>query len=188
MSDAVAGARRDLAAWRSLLRMVDDVLPTARELLVTGYDPSSDLDRRGRWWGYRFPSDLLSDAVAFGVALAAAEVDAWSAEDPVVATRAFEDRRFLFSDRLVHWVVPLTFVTAGAATLRKEMLDLGDRLRPAPLLTGDEGLHPPGEDSYGPPGMLLAIDLGPADRWTRLADAHQGTARLWRDLAVRASG
>lgn len=188
MSDAIIGAGRDLVAWRSLLRLADDVLPTAREQHVTGYDPRADLDRRARWWGHRFRSDHLSDVVAFGVALAVAEVDAWSGDDPVVSTRAFADRRFLFSDRLVHWTVPLTFVTDGAAELRRELLDLGDRLRPAPRLTGDEGMYPPGEDSYGPTGMHLAFDLGPMARWTRLANAHPGTERLWRDLAVRAGG
>lgn len=186
MSAATDGARRDMDAWRRLLSLVEKGLPDAREAAVTGFDPRADLDRRGRWWGHRFGTGSLVEVVAFGVALATAETEAWAADDPVVATRAYEDRRFLFSDRVVHWVVPLTFVTEGTTRLREELLALGDRLRPAPLLTGDEGIHPPGEDSYGPRTSRLRVALGPAARWSELAGDHPGTARLWRDLAVRA--
>lgn len=186
MSGAFDAAARDLADWHHLLEAADEVLADAREVTVTGFDPGEDLDRRGRWWSHRFPSDRLPDVLAFGVALAAAEGDAWSADDPVVATRAFEDRRFLLSDRLIHWVVPLTYTTRGAASIRDGLLSLGDRLRVAPLLTGDEGIHPPGEDSYGPLGTALLLELGPPERWIRLQASHPGTARLWRDLAVRA--
>ncbi len=108
------------------------------------------------------------------------------ANDPGVASRACEDRRFLLSDRLIHWLVPLTYVTKGAGPFRDGLLALGDRLRVAPLLTGDEGLHPPGEDSFGPRGTALHLELGPPQRWMALQKAHPGTARLWRDLAVRA--
>ena len=186
MSGASAAAARDLADWQRLLDQAEAVLPTAREVTVTGFDPYLDLNRRGRWWSHRFPSDRLPDVVAFGVALAAAEGDAWTADDPVVATRAFEDRRFLLSDRLVHWLVPLTYVTEDAGPFREALLALGDRLRVAPLLTGDEGLHPPGEDSFGPLTESLQLELGPPGRWIRLQEEHPGTARLWRDLAARA--
>lgn len=186
MSTAFDAAERDLADWHRLLEGAETALADAREVTVTGFDPSEDLDRRGRWWSHRFPSDHLPDVVAFGVALAAAEADAWRTNDPVVATRAFEDRRFLLSDRLIHWLVPLTYVTKGADPVRAGLLVLGDRLRVAPLLTGDEGIHPPGEDSFGPVGTPLRLDIGPPQRWLGLQDAHPGTARLWRDLAVRA--
>lgn len=186
MSGAFEAAARDLAAWHCLLEQAEAVLADARELTVTGFDPNEDLNRRGRWWSHRFPSDRLPDVLAFGVALAAAEGDAWGSNDPVVATRAFEDRRFLLSDRLIHWLVPLTYVTEGAGPFRDGLLALGDRLRVAPLLTGDEGLHPPGEDSFGPLEARLRLDLGPPGRWIGLQEAHPGTARLWRDLALRA--
>ena len=186
MSGASDATARDLAAWRRLLDEADAVLPDARESTVTGFDPREDLNRRGRWWSHRFPSDRLPDVLAFGVALATAERAAWTSNDPVVATKAFEDRRFLLSDRLIHWLVPLTYVTAGTESMRDGLLALGDRLRVAPLLTGDEGIHPPGEDSFGPVNTALRLDLGPPGRWTDLQGAHPGTARLWRDLAVRA--
>ena len=186
MSRASDTAARDLADWQRLLELAEAAMPGVREEMVTGFDPIEDLDRRGRWWSHRFPSDRLADVLAFGVALAVAERDGWDTDDAVVATRAFEDRRFLLSDRLIHWVVPLTYVTTDADALRDGFLALGDRLRVAPLLTGDEGIHPPGEDSYGPLAMALRIDLGSPNRWLRLQRDHVGTARLWRDLALRA--
>jgi len=165
------------------------VFPLAREVDVTGFDPGEDLDRRTCRWGHRLPSTALPDVLAFGVALADVEMGAWDTDDPVAATRGFEDRRFLFSDRLVHWVVPLTFVHPGADSdsLRTIMLTLGDRLRPAPAVAGGEGLQLPGEDSYGPVDVPLRVSLGDPDRWRRLTDHHPGTARLWNDLARRAS-
>lgn len=188
MSSAFDAAARDIADWHRLLAQAEAVLPTAREMSVTGFDPREDLNRRGRWWSHRFPSTRLPDVLAFGVALATTEGDAWGSNDPVVATRAFEDRRFLLSDRVIHWLVPLTYVTEGAEPMRDGLLALGDRLRVAPLLTGDEGIHPPGEDSFGPLGTALCLELGPRERWIGLQEAHPGTARLWRDLAIRACG
>ena len=182
---ATTGAARDVASWRSMLEGAEVLFPDGREQDVTGFDPLSDLDRRGRWWSHRFESARLVEVLAFGVALAEAEVAAWDSNDGVVATRAFEDRRFLFSDRLVHWVVPLSFSVPEAAEFRTVVLDLGDRLRPASIMTGDEGIHPPGEDSFGPITAPLLVDLGSRARWEQLAETHPGTARLWRDLARR---
>ncbi len=186
MSTAASGAARDLAAWRDALDHAVALAPAARELDVTGFDPADDLARRARWWRHRFESDHLAEVLAFGVALAQAEVAAWERGDPVVATKAFEDRRFLFSDRIIHWVVPLTYQSDRLAPLREALLGLGERLRPAALLTGDEGIHPPGEDSFGPMDRALRVALGPAERWDDLMASHPGTARLWRDLARRA--
>lgn len=185
MSGAADGARHDLTAWSEVLTLGERQLPGAHEATVTGFDPLDDLNRRGRWWAHRFDVGGLLEVVAFGVALAMVETEAWERDDPVVATRAFEDRRFLFSDRLVHWVVPLTFVTSGTEQLRELLLAMGDRLRPAPVLTGTEGLYPPGEDSFGPLSSRLRIELGPPDRWRALAVAHPGTASLWLDLEDR---
>jgi hypothetical protein len=185
VSRAADGSQRDLTDWRGVLALTEGHLAAAHEEDVTGFDPIEDLDRRGRWWGHRFDVGGLLEVVSFGVALAMAETDAWQGDDPVVATRAFEDRRFLFSDRLVHWVVPLTFVTPDTGQLRDLLLAMGDRLRPAPVLTGTEGLYPPGEDSFGPMSSRLRVDLGPPERWRSLAAAHPGTAALWLDLEAR---
>ena len=187
MNDSAAdGARREGRRWRTILRQVAGWAPDVREEDVTRFDPTEDLRRRSGWWGHHIGSPRLLDVVAFGVALADAEERAWSESDPTVATRAYADRRFLFGDRIVHWVVPLTFTRASGAALRGELLALGDTLRPAPALTGSEGLHPPGEDAYGPTTRPLSIELEPPQVWLRLAAAHPGTARLWLDLAARA--
>ncbi len=185
VSGAAGGARHDLTAWSEVLTVCEGQLSDAHEANVTGFNPLEDLNRRGRWWAHRFELGGLLEVVAFGIGLAMAETEAWERDDPVVATRAFEDRRFLFSDRLVHWVVPLTFVTSDAEGLRDLLLAMGDRLRPAPILTGAEGLYPPGEDSFGPLSSQLRIELGPPDRWRALAAAHPGTASLWLDLETR---
>ena len=183
---AAAGARRDLDDWRRLLEACERICPDAVEIEVTGFDPLPDLNRRGRWWSHRFPSAAVTDVVAFGAALAQAEKSAWEAGDGVTATRAFEDRRFLLGDRVVHWLVPYSFVIADGEPIRRIVLEIGDRIRPAPLLTATEGLDPPGEDAFGPLAAPLRIELGSPERWLRLADDHPGTARLWKDLARRA--
>lgn len=95
------------------------------------------------------------------------------------------------------------------------LLGLGERHRPAPLLADGEGITAPGEDSYGPldaPGSpaeaLLSVWSGlvlagtrrraepdtlagdyraAARHWAQLADTYPGSARLWRDLGIRAS-
>ena len=164
-------------------------MPLAREVDVTGFDPTRDLARRAGPWDHRFPTVHLPDVVAFGVALADVEIGAWERDDPVVATRAYEARRFLLSDRILHWVVPLSFASghALAAELRAGLLELGDVHRPAPILAGHEGLFPPGEDSYGPVDRPLRVSLAPPATWLELAGSHPGSARLWIDLAARAS-
>lgn len=189
VSRATEGASADRTRWADALSLVEGPMADAVEADVTGYDATPDLERRARRWGHRMPSSTLPDVLAFGVALADVEIESWGEDDPVIATRAFEDRRFLLSDRVVHWVVPLSFVFDGPGTedLRSALLELGDRLRPAPAMTGTEGLHPPGEDSYGPTARGLVIGLGDPARWTALAADHPGTARLWLDLARRAS-
>ena len=189
MSRAAVGASADRDRWLGAFRAAGTAMPLAREVDVTGFDPRADLDRRAARWSHHFETVHLPDVLAFGVALADVEIEAWGRDDAVVATQAYEDRRFLLGDRLVHWAVPASFGSSHpeAATLRSRLLELGDVHRPAPLLTAEEGLHPPGEDSFGPLDVGLRIGLPPAAVWNDLAAAHPGTARLWRDLAGRTS-
>ncbi|NNL27967.1 MAG: hypothetical protein HKO78_06010 [Acidimicrobiia bacterium] len=82
------------------------------------------------------------------------------------------------------------------------LLALGEEHRPAPLLSGGEGLFPPGEDSYGPLdrrpldsiwcGALIPEGANPTQhlamarkRWDNFVQAYPGTARFWHDLARR---
>jgi hypothetical protein len=151
-------------------------LPPTESAVVRYYRPDDDLDRRARYWGYDFGERDLADLCRLGAALARAEAEAWEHDKPHIATRAFADRRFLLGDRLLHWAVPWLDAAArchpaeqeAAEPARLTLLELGDRLRPAPVLTeGTEGLFAPGEDSYGPleppaplPDFLLSVWSG----------------------------
>ncbi len=203
-SAAADAARAEAEVWAGL---AGAGLPEVTEAdVVRFHDPGADLERRARLWGYPLGAGDLADLCRFGAALALAEADAWDADEPHIATRAYEDRRFLLGDRIVHWAVPC-LDAAGAATARDALLDLGDRLRPAPRLTGREGSVPPGHDEYGPLAPEVPLDEmlgslwsglvdGGADprryeeaaaRWERLAEERPGTAALWHALAGRAA-
>jgi len=171
-------------------------LLTATEYGVMGtYDPGSDLDRRAAEWGHRLASHDLGAIALFAAALAHTEADAWDDGTLDVATRAYEARRFLLGDRIVHWAVPWLLAT-GSGDDAVFLLDLGDEMRVAPELSGREGLVVKGEDSLGPLSQDGGIWSGwieqsepPADLpgyWTDLARRHPGTAQLWLDLAARA--
>jgi hypothetical protein len=166
-NEATAAAAAEAVVWIELTRewtparhpgLWDDLPPTESDV-VRYYQPDQDLERRARYWGYEFGDRDLADLCRLGAALANAEAEAWEQDEPHIATRAYADRRFLLGDRLLHWSVPWLDAAARchpeereiAEPARLRLLELGDRLRPAPALTaGAEGLFAPGEDSYGP--------------------------------------
>jgi hypothetical protein len=251
-SSAAGSASAEAVLWADLTQewaparhpALWDDLPPTEAAVVRYYQPDDDLEHRARYWGYQFGEGDLADLCRLGAALARAEAEAWERDEPHIATRAYADRRFLLGDRLLHWAVPWLEAAgrchpserAVAEPARLTLLELGDRLRPAPVLTeGTEGLFPPGEDSYGPtepPAPLLDFLLSvwsgrvvmkatldslggaqlqnravpddwiadrdmrallrvtyevAAPRWSRVAREHPGSARLWLDLAERAS-
>jgi hypothetical protein len=165
--DAAAAATNEAGVWAQLARewtrdrhpgLWEDLPPT-EAAVVRYYQPDKDLERRARHWGYEFADRDLADLSRLGAALALAEAEGWERDEPHIATRAYEDRRFLLGDRLLHWAVPWLDAAARchpaerdvAEPARLALLELGNRLRPAPALTGGtEGLFAPGEDSYGP--------------------------------------
>lgn len=183
-STAATAARAEAAQWASVAaEWVSDRhpdlwadLPPTEQHVVRYYQPGADLAGRAGRWGYELTSGDLSDICRFGAALAATEAGAWEDDDPSIATRAYEDRRHLLGDRLLHWAIPW-FDAAGrchpderepAEASERTLLEIGDRLRPAPALsTGLEGLFVPGEDSYGPlerpaplPDFVLSVWSG----------------------------
>jgi len=202
-----------IASLAELLTQGEDVAPT--ELTITGFDPSAELAKRTEAWFHTLADHSLASLARFAAGLADAEAKAWAGKDPSVATRALADRRFLLGDRIVHWAVPwlVSFGVAEpdsgpeAVAVVERLLALGDKHRPAPALTGSEGLFPPGCDSIGElPGGLdpttLAngwvwanpqTELGPEPfeaalaLWSDMAEAHPGTEQLWRDMARRAA-
>lgn len=166
-SEAATAASAEAVLWVEITQeweparhrqLWDDVPPT-EGAAVRYYQPEADLERRARYWGYTFTERDLADLCRFGAALARAEADAWEQDEPHIATRGYADRRFLLGDRLLHWAVPWLDAAGRCYPAEREpaerarvtLLDLGDRLRPAPALTvGTEGLFAPDEDSYGP--------------------------------------
>lgn len=175
-SEASEQARREARHWVELAgdwRPEDHAavwadLPPSEAAVLRFSDPSGDLERRAVAWGYRLPGGDLGDLARFAAGLALAEAEAWADDRPHVAARALEDRRFLLSDRILHWAVPW-LDTAGrcypgereaAHGARDRLLAAGERLRCAPLLTGREGTTVPGEDSYGP----IEIGVPPGER------------------------
>lgn len=160
---AATRAAEETGQWVQIasdcLAVVDfGVDPQPTEVACTGHDPTRDLDRRAAKWQHRLDGHGLDELARFAAGLANLEAERWDADDAVAATAAHEARRFLLGDRMIHWSVPWADmagrchhpVRGEAHRLRDLLLDLGDRMRIAPLLTGDEGLHPPGEDSIGP--------------------------------------
>ena len=165
--EAAAAAAEEAQTWAAFVdewtadrhpALWDDLPPT-EAAVVRFYEPDEDLAHRARYWGYAFGERDLADLARFGAALAQAEAEAWARDEPHIATRAYADRRFLLGDRLLHWAVPWLDAAArchpqereAAEPARLALLELGERLRPAPMMSeGQEGLFPPGEDSYGP--------------------------------------
>jgi hypothetical protein len=147
-----------------------DDTPPSESAVVGFFDPGDDLQRRGEVWGYQFTTFDLADVARFAAGLAQAEADGWDDGPGDIATRAFAERRFLLSDRLLHWAVPWLDAVGRCYPHAKEeahkrrdaLLELGDRHRPAPHLASGEGIYPPGHDAFGPidPGLPLAKLVG----------------------------
>ena len=188
-------ARIEAEGWVELADHWASEKPTELDVVVF-HDPSDDLVRRAAAWGHQLPSVDLSALSLFAAALAIKEAEAWEERTLDLATRAYEARRFLLSDRIIHWAVPW-LISVGADDDLRFLLDLADEMKVAPQLPGTEGLVVEGEDSYGPIDEirgLLSGWVGESERpdnlsrfWQELAADHPGTAQLWLDLAARVS-
>lgn len=201
-----AAAERD--GWASLSTRWSDAGGATELDTVVYFDPTDDLARRATRWGYDLPTVSLSALATFAAGLADAESLAWLDGTPDIATRAYEERRFLVSDRIIHWAVPW-LLNNSALNDAGFLLSLGDEMRVAPKLADNEGMKPAGEDSYGPTsldpdddrwraslwsgGLISTTEENPreaylaaAERWSRLAQDHPGSAALWLDLSRRA--
>lgn len=159
----------------------DDRPPTERAVIVF-YDPVRDLAKRASNWGYELEGPDLRSLALFAAALARAEAEGWQTGTGDVATRAYEARRFLLADRILHWAVPWLDAAArwfprfsdSARADRDFLLDLGDDMRVAPIMPGSEGLVVEGEDSYGRIGRI-----GDRDRW--VSSLWSGYLMLWAE-------
>jgi hypothetical protein len=208
-SPAADTARREAEGWADLADGIDAAgLGTVTEhAVIPEFDPADDLARRARRWSYELPDHGLAHLCRLAAGLADVEAAAWADRDPIIATRAAEDRRFLFGDRIVHWAVPVLVAADSDVSI---LLTLGDRMRPAPAESVGEGLLLPGHDIYGPADEPTPLDARLASLWggwppghTRdgdpvahyaraaatwagLATTHPGTEAMWTALAVRA--
>ena len=160
----------------------DDRPPTEKDV-IRFHDPQQDLTKRASDWGYDLPGFDLSSLATFAAGLASAEAEGWDLEKPDIATRAYEARRFLLGDRIIHWAVPW-LDTVGrhypdhretANSDRDILLDLADDARVAPVLPGREGIRMTGEDSYGPIQRTQ-----PLERW--LSSLWSGAVLLGDDI------
>lgn len=190
MPTASERTRAEADGWARMSHLT----PTEYEVVGT-FDPGSDLDRRAAEWGHQLAGHDLGAIALFAAALAHTEADAWDDGTFDIATKAYETRRFLLGDRIVHWAVPWLFAE-GSGDVAQFLLDLGDEMRVAPELPGHEGLHVAGEDSFGPLVQMNGLFSGwvelsepPKDLerfWNQMATDHPGSAQLWLDLSVRA--
>ena len=148
-------------------------------------DPAADLDRRAQEWEHQLADHSLGAIAAFAASLAATEGDAWDDGHLDIATRAYEARRFLLADRVIHWAVPW-LLAAGETEKSQFLLDLGDVMRVAPVLPGREGLILEGEDSYGPLQQRGSIWSGWVEGFEK--DPPDELQDFWSDLGTRHAG
>ena len=147
---------RDWHPGRQRVAQID--LTPSEASVVALFDPADELTRRAKTWSYQVRGDHLSDLARFSAALARAESDAWLNDRGHIATRAYQDRRFLLGDRILHWAIPWLDAVARqypsvntlATGTKDQLLQLGELHRPAPAVSGTEGLVVPGFDGYGP--------------------------------------
>ncbi len=151
--------------WSSLARrwvrreagvLWDDRPPTEKDA-IRYFDPVEDLTEKARRSGYRLAEFSLPSLAGFAGHLAESEGRHWRDGDADLATRAYETRRFLIADRIIHWAVPWLDAVGrcypgfreAAHGDRDFLLEVGDEMRVEPLLPGREGLVVDGEDTFG---------------------------------------
>lgn len=166
MPTASEASTAEAARWSELAshwseESAEDVYgdrPPTERAVVVFYDPVEDLNRRAGQWGHRFDDHTLPSLAVFAAGLARTEAEGWESGAGDLATRAYEARRFLLGDRVLHWAVPW-LDTVGrcypgyrshAHGDRDFLLSVGDEMRVSPVMPGNEGLVLEGEDSYGP--------------------------------------
>lgn len=156
-------------------------LPPTEVAVVRFHDPAEDLERRGERLGLPLASGSLADLAGAAAELARRESAAWAANVPDRAMRAYEERRHLFGDRIVHWAIPWLAAIGRCYPERRPvtqphldgLLSIGDEMRVAPSFGVGEGLHLPGEDALGP----IETD----------ADLPEFMASLWSGLVMTAA-
>lgn len=161
--------------------------PPTELAVVVFYDPTLDLAERAVRWGHELTDGSLPSLALFAAALATVEGEAWGSGAGDVAVRAYESRRFLLGDRIIHWAVPWLDAMGRCYPERREpahrdrdlLLEMGDDTRVAPLMSRREGLVLEGEDSYG----VMEVERD-QHRWlSSLWSGHLMLEATWASLA-----
>lgn len=183
-------ARRwnDLAErWvRNRVGVLWDDRPPTEKAVVVYFDPIEDLRNKALRSGHDLEDTSLPALARFAAELAGDEGRHWAAGEPDLATRAYELRRFLIGDRIVHWAVPwLDTVGRCYPGTREEahadrdfLLAVADEMRIEPAVSGRVGLVIEGEDSYGRIEMVDAIDRWLSSLWS----GHLMLEATWASL------
>ena len=169
----------------------DDRPPTEKDV-IRYFDPVEDLTEKARRSSYQLEDPSLPSLAGFAGGLAESEGRHWRDGDADLATRAYETRRFLIGDRIIHWAVPWLDVVGRCYPEFREdahgdrdfLLELTDEMRVEPLLPGREGLVVEGEDTFG--RTELVDDLS---QWLRsLWSGHLMLEATWTSLRHSGSG
>lgn len=180
--------------------------PPTELATVVFFDPSDDLDGRAGDWGHRLERHDIAGLARFAAALADTEASAWEQDHPDIATRAYEARRRLVGERIIHWAVPWLDAVGSAFPERNAdahhdrdlLLHIGDEMRVAPEALRAEGLVVPEQDSFGPVWVDVPLDELLLSLWSglvlfdetreSLAAVYVSAEQRWQDLAKQHRG
>lgn len=176
-------------------RDIWELRPPTEKHVVVFFDPRADLQKRAERWSHDLTGLDLSSLALFAAGLAEAESVGWASDARDVATRAYEDRRFLLSDRVLHWAVPWLGAVERefrthqdtARTDREFMLQLAEEMRLAPEIEGTEGLILDGHDSLGPTAAHSNLDLWTSSLWSGdlVLNEHRSPVERYEEAAER---
>ncbi|REK15591.1 MAG: hypothetical protein DWQ40_10175 [Actinobacteria bacterium] len=166
--------------------MVWEDRPPTEKAVIRYFDPVHDLATKAERSGYQLDDASLPSLARFAADLAESEGRHWASGDADLATRAYEARRFLVGDRVIHWAVPWLDAVGrcypgfreDAHADRDALLEIADEMRVEPVIPGQEGLVLEGEDAFG--------RIEPVDdlrRWlTSLWSGHLILKATWTSL------
>ncbi len=175
---------------RSRSATIWDDRPPTEKAVVVYFDPLEDLRSKAARSGFQLEDASLPALARFASTLAEAEGRHWEAGEADLATRAYEQRRFLVGDRMIHWAVPWLDVVGrcypetrkSAHADRDFLLEVADEMRVEPVVSGRVGLVIEGEDAFG--RIEVADDL---DRWlSSLWSGHLMLQATW--ISLRGGG
>jgi hypothetical protein len=195
----------------------DDRAPIEKAV-IRYFDPVEDLVEKARRWEYQLGDVSLPSLARFAAELAESEGNHWANGDADLATRAYEARRFLVGDRIIHWAVPWLDAVGrcypdfreDAHADRDSLLEIADEMRIEPVVPGTEGLVLEGEDAFGRTELVDEMERWLSSLWSghlmldatwaslrseggepsfeELSLLYEAAASRWRGVAARHPG